>query len=92
MSCCLSSDFALRFFYKHGKHMVNERGETMSKSIANEDQRSVERIALHHYCLKSLEVGFLPSPSTPLNIHTRLQPSFVATAFSMLEMQMPARF
>ena len=37
--------------------MVNERGETMSKSIANEEQRSVERIALHHYCVKSLEVS-----------------------------------
>ena len=41
---------------EEGRHLVNDRGEALNKSISHVEQRSVDRIALHHYCTKSLEV------------------------------------
>ena len=52
----ISSSISRRFQYKEGMTMVNERGEALSWSISPFALRSIDRIALHHYCTKSLEV------------------------------------
>ena len=39
---------------------MTERGEVLEGAVAEEGQRSIRRIALHHYCTKSLLVPHAP--------------------------------
>ena len=45
-----------RWVYKGTKYMVNDRSERMNNSLGSIAERSIGRIALHHYCTKSLQV------------------------------------